>query len=84
MRTVAREAVTNAMKHARGEDVRLVVRATARRTELTVANAVPPGTPPPAAGRGMSGMMSAVADAGGVFTSEVSADRYTATARWER
>lgn len=83
MRSVAREAVTNAMKHARGEEVRLVVRATADLAELTVANAVPLGTRPPAAGRGMSGIMSTVADAGGDFTAEVTDGRYTATARWE-
>lgn len=82
MRAVAREAATNAMKHARGEEVRLLVRATAGFAELTVANAVLPGTLPSAAGRGISGMMSAVTATGGEFTTDLTASRYRATAMW--
>lgn len=84
MRTVAREAVTNAMKHARGEAVELVVRTTASHAELIIANAVSARTPPPAAGRGTAGMRDSVADSGGAFTAEARAGQYTATARWAR
>lgn len=84
MRSVAREAVTNAMKHARGNEVRLVISATADAIELTVINAVLPGSRPPVAGRGMSGMANRVTDAGGTFTGGVEDDQYTATARWAR
>lgn len=90
MRNVAREAVTNAMKHARGKEVRLVISATARAVELTVTNATLSGSLHSVAGqrgsegRGTSGMANRVADAGGTFTAEMKDDQYTAIARWVR
>lgn len=96
MRSVAREAVTNAMKHARGEEVRLVISATDRAVELVVTNVLSQGSRPMAAshesdagadtadGRGTSGMKSRVADAGGLFSVDMTGDQYRATARWVR
>ena len=84
IRSVAREAVTNAMKHARGKEVSLAIGVTAGIVELVATNAVSSDSPPPVAGRGMSGMHRRVVDAGGTFTTETKSGRYTMTARWTR
>lgn len=84
IRSVAREAVTNAMKHARGKEVHLVIGATTGVVELTATNPVASDSPPPVAGRGMSGMHKRVVDAGGTFTAETKGGYYTMTARWMR
>lgn len=91
MRSVAREAVTNAMKHARGMPVQLVITATENEMVLTVANDLLESATPDAAGsgRGTSGMVARVEEAGGSFTAEATGTEYTTatyttTARWTR
>jgi signal transduction histidine kinase len=86
MRSVAREAVTNAMKHARGVPVQLVVSVTQNEMVLTVANELALLAAPDAAGsgRGTSGMANRVAEVGGSFTAGVDGDQYVTTARWTR
>jgi signal transduction histidine kinase len=92
---VAREALTNAMKHARGREVVIRVTTTADGTELTVSNAVATDTEPIAApiaepaerrpvGRGLAGMADRVSEAGGVFDSGVRDRRFEVRARWPR
>lgn len=84
IRSVAREAVTNAMKHASGEEVQLVISATTDAIGLTVINATPSGSVPAVAGRGMAGMADRVTDAGGTFAADVKDARHTVIARWDR
>ncbi|MGP6178215.1 sensor histidine kinase [Microbacterium sp. A196] len=86
MRSVAREAVTNAMKHARGMPVQLVIAATENEMALTIINALAATASPDAvgSGRGTSGMANRVAEIGGTFTSEATGNQYTTTARWTR
>ncbi|MCX7522688.1 histidine kinase [Microbacterium sp. STN6] len=81
---VAREAVTNAMKHAPGMPVRLVLRAVegGAAVELSVQNAVPGDALGSAVGgRGLSIMSERVSEAGGTFDAGPTADgTYRATA----
>ena len=65
--SVAREALTNAMKHARGELVSVRLRVSP--LELLVTNPLPTGNGGSASsgGRGLAGMARRVEEAGGVF-----------------
>jgi signal transduction histidine kinase len=82
MRSVAREAVTNAMKHARGTEVSIALQATDDVLTLTVANALSRDEEHESGGRGIAGMTARVAETGGSFIARVTNGRYTAIARW--
>ncbi|QYC39010.1 Nitrate/nitrite sensor protein NarX [Nonomuraea coxensis DSM 45129] len=75
----AREALTNAAKHAPGAPVHLELAFTADRVRLRVANALtggPPGTP----GFGLTGMRERLALAGGALTCGREGERWLVTA----
>lgn len=83
---VAREALTNAMRHAPGASVDCTVRELAHGVELVVSNRMPSATPvdPGGGGRGSAIMAERMREAGGTLQLTVEDGRFVVTARIPR
>lgn len=72
VRSVVREALTNASKHAPGATVRVGLRHGDMDAEVEVVNGAPPAGPPeavPGGGSGLGSLAERIAELGGVFES---------------
>lgn len=83
VRSVVREALTNASKHAPGATVRVGLRHGAMDTEVEVANGAPPAGPPeavPGGGTGLGSLAERIDELGGIFESGARDDGFAVRA----